>query len=74
MRHAILIAAVALLVALFFLTPWRYDHAGQVLIRTHRITGQSQRLDYDGWQTIEARAESPVVQHPSEADTAAISY
>ena len=55
MKHVPMLLAVVLAAALVltWLTPWRYDHVGPVLVRTHRILGTSERLSPgQGWVMI----------------------
>lgn len=31
-------------------TPWRYDRVGKTAVRTHRVTGDIEFLNLQGWQ------------------------
>jgi hypothetical protein len=44
-----LIVAIAMLVAVIFIDPYRYDRFGQYPVRINRITGEAERLTVSGW-------------------------
>jgi len=52
--HWVLFAALGILLALFWLTPYTYHQNAGILVRIHRVTGKAEMLHSGGWEQIGA--------------------
>lgn len=51
-RHWLLLAMIVALLLIAFVSPYRYEHMGDALVRINRFSGQADALGPRGWKPL----------------------